>query len=185
MPGRGVPAIPAVQPGRGAATCADAATGDPATSAAQPAAVAALGLRDEALAALDGGDSTAALACVLEGLAVLAGAGVGGGPDEAAVLIALGEIEEALDRFGDATVTIGAAICLLGGDAEPGREDSDLLLLWCQAQERQARLELLAGNFTAGAARLTHVLGTASAVFGEASQPVLSAANALGVVHKY
>ncbi len=63
--------------------------------------------------------------------------------------------------------------------------DPDCLLLWCQAQERWAGLERLAGEFGAAAARLDAVLDRASAAFGEASPAVVSAANALGVVYKY
>lgn len=184
MPGWGVPADPAARSGHGAATCAGGAAGDLAETAACPAAEAALGLRDHALAALDGGDPAAALALAEQALAVLAGAGLGGGPDEAAVLVALAEIEEALDRYASARATIAAAIGLLGGDAGPGG-DRDLLLVWCQAQERQAGLERLGGDYCAAAARLTRVLDAAAGAFGEASQPVVSAANALGVVHKY
>ena len=113
-----------------------------AVMAAHDAAEAALGLRDQALAVLDRGDPGAALVLAQEGLAVLAGAGLDGGPDEAAVLVALAEIEEALDRYADAAASISAAIGLLGGDAGPGGTDGDLLLVWCQAQERQAGLEL-------------------------------------------
>ena len=149
------------------------------------AAEAALGLRDRALAALDAGDPGTALALAREGLAVLAEAGAGGGPDEAAVLVAVAEIEEALDRFGAAAASIAAAVALLGGDAGPGGGDTDLLLVWCQAQERGAGLERLAGDFGAAAARLGGVLAVAAAAFGEASLAVVSAANALGVVHKY
>jgi tetratricopeptide (TPR) repeat protein len=149
------------------------------------AAQAALGLRDRALAALDGADPRAALALADEGLAVLAGAGLRGGPDEAAVLVARAEIEEALGRFGAARATAAAAITLLGGDARPGGRDSDCVLLWCQAQEQQAGLERMAGDYGAAAARLSMVLEAASAAFGEASPAVVSAANALGVVHKY
>jgi tetratricopeptide (TPR) repeat protein len=98
------------------------------------------------------------------------------------VLIALAEIEEALDRFGDAEVTIAAAIAIL---AEVTGSDLDTLMLWCQAQQRQAGLERLAGDFAAAEARLTVVLDRAAAGFGEASPAVVSAANALGVVHKH
>ena len=156
-----------------------------AVMAAHDAAEAALGLRDQALAVLDRGDPGAALTLAQEGLAVLAEAGLSGGPDEAAVLVALAEIEEALDRYADAAASVGAAIGLLGGDGGPGGRDGDLLLVWCQAQERQAGLERLAGAYAAAAARLTSVLDAASAAFGEASQAVVSAANALGVVGKY
>jgi|HubBroStandDraft_1064217.scaffolds.fasta_scaffold02916_7 hypothetical protein len=58
-----------------------------AASLAQDAvAVKALALRDQALAALDAGDPVAALAVADEGLAALEAAGLGNGPDAAAVL---------------------------------------------------------------------------------------------------
>ena len=184
MPGRCVPATLSAPAGQGTAA-GGVLPGDPAMMAAGPAADVALGLRDRALTALDSGDPAAALSLARDGLEVLAEAGLGGGPDEAAVLVARAEIEEALDRFGDAAATAGAAIALLGGEAGPGDRDHDTLLLWCQAQERRAGLERLAGGFAAAAARLGRVLDVASVAFGEASQPVVSAANALGVVHKY
>jgi len=168
-----------------AAAGAAAPAPDPDLAAEHPAAVAALGLRDQALAALDAGDPVPALALARDGLAVLAAAGLDGGPDQAAVLTAVAEIEEALGRLADATATIGAAIGLLGGDAGPGSADTDLLAVWCQAQERQAGLERLAGDFPAAAARLIRLLDAASEAFGEASSPLVSAANALGVVYKH
>jgi tetratricopeptide (TPR) repeat protein len=118
---------------------------------------------------------------------VLAEAGLGGGLDEAALLIATAEIEERLDRFAAAGESIGAAIKLLGGDAGPDRsvDDADAVLLWCQAQERQAVLDRLGGEFAGAADRLTRVLEIAAAEFGEASRAVVAAGNALGVVHKY
>jgi tetratricopeptide (TPR) repeat protein len=143
----------------------------------------ALSLRDQALALLDGGDPSAALDTARQGLAVLAAGGLRGGPDEAALLVALAEIDEGLDRFGDAKVTITAAIGILEDPAQD--EDDDCLPLWCQAQERLAGLERLAGDLAAAAARLRAVLDRAAAVLGEASRPVVSAANALGVVYKY
>ncbi len=149
-----------------------------------PAAGAALSLRDQALAALDGGDPAQGLSTARQGLAVLEAAGLRGGADEAALLVALAEIEEALDRFGDARVTIAAAIGILQ-DVVAEDEDDDSLMLWCQAQERQAGLERLAGDFAAAAARLSAVLDRASAGLGEASRAVVSAANTLGVVYKY
>ena len=156
---------------------------------------AALELRDQALAELDAGNPTDALVLARRGLAGLTAAGSGGGLDAVALLVALAEIEEALDRFGDAAATTAAAIALLGedigpghtlgGEPGPGHADGDSLMLWCQAQERMAGLERLSGAFTAAAARLTSVLDFAVAAFGETSRAVVSAANALGVVHKY
>jgi tetratricopeptide (TPR) repeat protein len=148
------------------------------------AAGAALSLRDQALAELDGGDPVQGLSTALRGLALLEAAGLRGGADEAALLVALAEIEEALDRFGDARARIAAAIGILEDvTAEDGDDDS--LMLWCQAQERQAGLERLAGDFAAAAARLSSVLDRADARLGRASRAVVSAASALGVVYKY
>jgi tetratricopeptide (TPR) repeat protein len=156
--------------------------GEPAVAAGHAAAGRALLLRDRALAALDGGDPSAALAVAGDALAVLETVGLGRGPDAAAVLIARAEIEESLDHFSDATATAATAIALLEDTA--GVSD-DLLMLWCQAQERLAGLERLTGDFGAAAARLEVVLDRASAGFGVASPAVVSAANALGVVHKH
>ena len=153
-----------------------------AAGAGDDAARHALLLRDQALAALDDGDPVAGLAITDEGLAVLAAAGLGDGPDAAAVLIARAEIEESLDRFSAAAVTATSAAVLL--DNVVTDEDGDGLLLWCQAQERLAGLERLAGEFGAATARLEAALDRVSAA-GEASPAVVSAANALGVVHKY
>jgi hypothetical protein len=170
--------------GRGAAAWLGNTNAEPICSAIPGAADRALLARDEALAALDGGDPVAALAIAGEGLAVLAAAGLGSGTDAAAMLVARAEIEESLDRFGDAAATATAALALLedvvaAGDAE------DCLLLWCQAQERLAGLERLAGEFGAAAARLSATADRAAAAFGEASPAVVSAANALGVVYKH
>jgi tetratricopeptide (TPR) repeat protein len=180
----GVPSTAAeTPPGRGAAAGPAAAT-PAAAGASNDAAGRSLLLRDQALAALDEGDPTAALTLAADGLAVLEAAGLGGGPDAAAVLVARAEIEESLDRFGDAAASTTAAIALLGNVAAAD-DDGDCLLLWCQAQERLAGLERLAGDFGAATARLEAVLDRASATLGEASPPVVSAANALGVVYKY
>jgi tetratricopeptide (TPR) repeat protein len=148
------------------------------------AADAALGMRNEALAALDEGDPMRALELSTRALVMLERGGLRGGLDEAAVLVARAEIEEALDRFHEARVTIAAATAILAC-AGAGDADEDTVALWCQAQERTAGLERLAGDFGAAAARLTAVLDRASAVLGEASLSVVSAASALGVVHKY
>jgi tetratricopeptide (TPR) repeat protein len=141
----------------------------------------ALSLRDQALAALDGGAPSAALGIARQGLAVLEAGGLRGGADEAALLVALAEIEEGLGRHGEARVTITAAVGML----QDVLEQDDNLILWCQAQERLAGLERLAGDFAAAEARLGAVLERASAEFGEVSLAVVSAANALGVVYKY
>jgi len=143
-----------------------------------------LTLRDRALAALDEGNPAVGLDLAAQGLTALAAAGLRGGLDEAAVLLARAEIEEALDRLGDARVTMAAAIVILTG-AVPEDADEDSVLLWCQAQERMAGLERLAGDFAAAGARLRAVLDRAAAALGEASRAVVSAANALGVVYKH
>jgi tetratricopeptide (TPR) repeat protein len=159
-------------------------SGEPQAAAIDDAAGQALELRDRALAALDGGDPRAALALTGAALTGLEAAGLGSGPDAAAVLVARAEIEESLDRFGDAARTIAAAAAILDAVVTQSGGD-DCLLLWCQAQERSAGLERVAGEYGAAAARLGMVLDRASAAFGEASPAVVSAANALGVVHKY
>jgi tetratricopeptide (TPR) repeat protein len=149
---------------------------------ADPLPGAALALRDEALAELDQGDAEVALALAGAALAVLEAAGQGGGIDAAAVLVTLAEAEEATGRFADATATAVGAIAILDG-VTPQRWDDDVLLLWCQAQERLAGLERMAGAFGRAADRLAIVLERASSVLGETCRPVVSAANALALVH--
>ena len=146
------------------------------------AADAALSLRDQALAALDEANPARGFELAMQAVGALEASGLLGGLDEAAVLIARAEIEEALDRFDDARVTIAAAIAIL---ADVAAEDDDSVTLWCQAQERMAGLERMAGDFAEAAARLRTVLDRASAALGEASLAVVSAANALGMVYKY
>ena len=58
-------------------------------------------------------------------------------------------------------------------------------MLWCQAQERRPAWSGWRATSRAAAGRLTPCCDRASAALGEASLPVVSAANALGVVHKY
>ncbi len=165
--------------GQGAAPWA----GQPVVVALRGPAEEALARRDRALAALDEGDLPAALIAAGRGLAVLETAGLCGGPDEAALLVALAEIQEAAGQVCESRVTVVAASAKLEGVAPDW--DDDLLVLWCQAQERLAGLERLAGEFGAAAARLHAVLDRARAALGEGSREVVSAANALGVVHKY
>ena len=148
------------------------------------AADEALSLRDQALAALDAGCPARALNLSTQALIALEARGLRGGLDEAAVLIAHAEIEEALDQFDDARVTLTAATAILTSSMTDDADD-DSVTLWCQAQERTAGLERLAGDFGAATARLNAVLERASAALGEASLPVASVASALGVVHKY
>jgi tetratricopeptide (TPR) repeat protein len=159
--------------------------GEPAVVADYRAAAEALAQRDQALAALDAGDPEIALAIAAGGLAVLRAVGLGGGLDAVAVLVSLAEIQECLSWFGDAAVTITTALGILEDAAAGAGEDDDLVLLWCQAQERLASLERVAGDYGAAAGRLCKVLDWASATFGETSVAVVSAANALGVVGKY
>src|ERR1017187_6089090 len=87
--------------------------GEAAAAAVHSAAEEALALRDQALATLDGGDPQTALAIAGQGLKALDAARLGGGPDAAALLVTLAEIEESLGRFGDATATIAAAVTIL------------------------------------------------------------------------
>lgn len=158
----------------------------PAT-AAPTAADAALDRRDQALAALDEGNPARAADLARQALAALEAAGLRGGLDEAAILVALAEIEEALDRFPGARAAARAAVAVLErepGDSAAG-DAEDRVTLWCQAQERLAGLDRLAGDFSGAAARLRAVLDRASAAFGEASLAVVSAANSLGVVCKH
>ncbi len=141
-------------------------------------------MRDQALTTLDRGRPSAALGIARQGLATLDRARLCGGLDEAALLVAIAEIEAALGRFDDARGTIAAALAILE-DAGPEDGDDDSLMLWGQAHERQASLERMAGDFAAAEARLHAVLERASATLGEASLAVVSAANALGVVYKH
>jgi hypothetical protein len=78
-----------------------------------PAGQEALEWRDRALAALDGADPRKALELARRGLAVLGETGPGDGLDEAALLIAVAEIEERLDQFEAAGESVDAAIGLL------------------------------------------------------------------------
>jgi tetratricopeptide (TPR) repeat protein len=145
----------------------------------------AIGFRDRALAALDEGDPAGALDLAREGLSVLAGAGLAG-PDEAALRLAAAEIEEVLGDFDAAGTSAARAVELLGDACPPDEDDpDDWLLLWCQAQERLAGLERIAGDYDGAGTRLAAVLDRAAGHFGEASAPVISAANALGVTGKY
>jgi tetratricopeptide (TPR) repeat protein len=144
-----------------------------------------LALRDQALDALDRGDMWAALALADAGMTAMEAAGPDGSADAAALLIARAEIEECLDRFGDAAVTIAAAIALLAdGAARDLDDDGDLLVLWCQAQERLAGLERTSGDLESATTRLRAVLDRAARELGETSRAVVSAANALGVAYK-
>jgi tetratricopeptide (TPR) repeat protein len=149
---------------------------------AGPVPGAALALRDEALAELDQGDAEVALALAGAALAVLEAAAQGGGIDAAAVLVTLAAAEEETGRFAVATATAARAIAILDG-VMPERWNDAVLLLWCQAQERLAGLERIAGSFGRAAERLAIVLERASSVLGETSRPVVSAANALALVH--
>jgi hypothetical protein len=118
-------------------------------------------------------------------MAVLETAEVAGSLDRAALLVAQAEIEEDLDRFAQARRTIGTAIRLLECCSVSERHHEDRVLLWCQAQERLAGLDRLAGRFAAASARLGVVVKRVAATWGETSRAVVTAANALGVVYKY
>jgi tetratricopeptide (TPR) repeat protein len=138
--------------------------------------------RDKALFALDTSDLAAAVAMARKGLAVLRGASILGGQDEAMVLIALAEIEECFGNFGGARDAASQAARILDQvrpDCGPGD-----LMLWCQAQERLAGLERQDGQYETAALRLAAVLERASASLGGASHAVVTAASALGVVHQ-
>jgi hypothetical protein len=102
----------------------------------QPASTAAdiaLGLRDQALAALDAARPSQALVLSAQALSALEARGPRGGLDEAAVLIARAEIEEALDQFENARLTITAANAILANSVADDADD-DSVTLWCQAQ---------------------------------------------------
>jgi tetratricopeptide (TPR) repeat protein len=144
-----------------------------------------LALRDQALEAFDRGDMPAALALADAGTAAIEAAGPAGGLDAAALLIARAEIEEGLDRFGDAAASVTAAIAFLADGAAADGDDDDLLELWCQAQGRLAGLERMSGDLESAATRLRAVLDRAARELGETSRAVVTAANALGMVFKY
>jgi len=133
-----------------ASTPAEEGNGVPA---AEAATAQALNLRDQALAALDRGDARTALATAQSGLVALRCAGLGG-LDEAALLIAVAEIEEARGRLDAARVTIAAAITILEIEDIAPESAEDTAALWCQAQERLAGLERQAGEYATAVARL-------------------------------
>jgi tetratricopeptide (TPR) repeat protein len=150
--------------------------------ALQPTADEALARRDEALGALDAGDLQAALSLIEQGIGILRAAGLGGGLDEAALLIALAEIDECAGNLGSARSAAEAAVAIVDG-AIPA-DDADTVLLWCQAQELMASLEQLSGEYGSAMNRLDAALARAGAVFGESSLAVVSAANSLGMARK-
>jgi tetratricopeptide (TPR) repeat protein len=139
--------------------------------------------RDCALAALDLGNARTALDIICQGLSHIAASELVNELDIAVLLVALAEIEESLGRFDDAATTVAEAITILD-DMTSGRADGQSVVLWCQAQERLADLERLAGRTDAAIARLTALLARASSAFGEGSLRVVSAANALGLAHR-
>jgi hypothetical protein len=113
-------------------------------------AEAALILRGQALAALDEGDPGAAERAVDDGITTLENAGLASGQDAAALLIAKAEIEEALDHLDVARETISAAVAIIDAVGhEDDDSEEDLVYMWCQAQERLAGLERVAGPFEA------------------------------------
>lgn len=166
----------------------------------ESAAGKALNYRDEALAALDAGDLPAALKLVTRGLAVVDSASARGGLSEVALLIARGDRgvrgsprergsharHRHRDHRGRGQHPAGRPH---GRSGEAGTDEratagtaTSRLALWCQAHERLAGLEQVAGDFMTARARLATVLDRASATFGEASLPVVSAASSLGMV---
>ena len=159
--------------------------GDCAMTRGPLPAAGLLALRDQALDALDGGDVRAALALADAGTAAIEAAGPGGGADAAALLIARAEIEEAWTASGTPRSRSRRRSRLLADGAAADGDDDDLVVLWCQAQERLAGLERMSGDLEPAAARLGAVLDRAARELGETSRAVVSAANALGVVHKY
>jgi tetratricopeptide (TPR) repeat protein len=158
--------------------------------ALQPAADEALARRDEALGALDAGDLQAALSLIEQGLGLLRAAGLDGGLDEAALLIALAEIDECAGNLGSARSAAEAALVIVDGAITDGAigddadDDAGTTLLWCQAQELMASLEQLSGEYPAAMNRLDAALTRAAAAFGESSLAVVSAANSLGMARK-
>jgi tetratricopeptide (TPR) repeat protein len=153
-----------------------------AMTVAGSAAAEAREWRDKALWALDTSDLAAAVAMARKGLAVLRGAAILGGQDEATVLIALAEIEECFGNFGGASDAASRAVRILD-QVRPAGAVGDLVM-WCQAQERLAGLERQDGQYETAALRLAAVLERASASLGEASHAVVTAASSLGVVHQ-
>ena len=142
----------------------------------------ALGHRDQALAELDRGDAGRARAIASQALVLLETGGQGESPDAAALLVALAETDECLGRFDLARVAAGRAATILAA-FDP--EDLDAFWLWCQAEERLAGLDRVGGDLDGAAARLADLIDRAARMLGPVSEAVVSAENALGVVHKY
>jgi tetratricopeptide (TPR) repeat protein len=104
------------------------------------------------------------------------------GLDTVALLIALAEIEESLGNFRQARTTAHRAATILSPIRDP---DEDTFRLWCQAEERLAGLDRLAGDLDAAEERLVNLLKLATRSLGPSSQAVVSANNALAVVYKH
>jgi tetratricopeptide (TPR) repeat protein len=142
----------------------------------------ALARRDQALAELDRGDAGRARAIASQALVLLATGGQGESSGAAALLVALAETDECLDRFDLARAAAGRAAAIL---AVFDSEDLDAFWLWCQAEERLAGLDRVGGDLDGAAARLADLIDRAVRMLGPVSEAVVSAENALGVVHKY
>ena len=143
----------------------------------------ALARRDLALAELDRGDAEGARAIASEALALAGIAGQGESLEAAALLVALAETEESLGHFDLARVAAGRAAAIVAAAADP--EDPGTFWLWCQAEERLAGLDRAGGDFDGAVARLGGLISRAARILGPVSEAVVSAENALGMVHKY
>lgn len=143
----------------------------------------ALARRDQALAELDGGDAGRARAIASQALVLLETGGQGASSDAAALLVALAETDECLGRFDLARVAAGRAAAILAAAPDPA--DLGACWLWCQAEERLAGLDRVGGDLDGAAARLADLIDRAVRMLGPVSEAVVSAENALGVVHKY
>ena len=143
----------------------------------------ALAHRDQALAELDRGDAGRARTIASDALILLETVGQGESLDAAALLVALAETDESLGRFDLARVAAGRAAAILTAACDP--EDLGAFRLWCQAEEWLAGLDRVGGDLDGAAARLVDLIDRAVQILGPVSEAVVSAENALGVVHKY
>jgi tetratricopeptide (TPR) repeat protein len=146
----------------------------------EDAAAIAVHGRDRALAELDAGDARAAAVTAEGALAVLMSAGLGDGPDVAALLLAIAEIAESQGNFPDARNAAERAVVLIG-DAG-GDEDAETWLLWCRAQQRLAAQERIAGDHARAEHRLLQVLDRRGA---DSVEVLVATCDALGTVYRY